>query len=125
MAVLLLTPAVAIGALVAKNDIHTLYNSFFRNSEVPLALLIFGCTGQVIFSLRFLYQWYYSARKHRSVLPAAFWAISLAGALIILTYGLIRLDPVLLLAQGFGVVVYGRNLYLCHKYGVNDKDDNQ
>ena len=45
-------------------------------------------------------------------MPAGFWAISLIGSLTIVTYGLIRLDAVLIVGQSFGIIAYIRNLIL-------------
>lgn len=41
---------------------------FLHNSQVPLWLLVFGSAGQFIFTIRFIYQWYYSYRRHASYL---------------------------------------------------------
>lgn len=85
---------------------------FFQRSDLPLWLLIYGCLGQVTFTCRFVYQWYCSRRCHESVLPLGFWVISLAGSTIIITYGLLRLDPVLIVGQAFGLVTYIRNIII-------------
>ena len=89
--------------------------TFLRNSDVPMALLLWGSAGQVIFTLRFIYQWYYSYRRHESVLPVGFWIISLTGCAIIVSYGVFRLDPVLILGQSVGFFTYSRNIALYHK----------
>lgn len=89
--------------------------TLFHNDAIPRWLLIFGSAGQLIFSLRFLYQALYSARRGESLLPAGFWFISTVGAVIILTYGILRHDPVVILAQSFGLVTYIRNLMLLGK----------
>ena len=89
--------------------------TLFHNDAIPRWLLIFGSAGQLIFSLRFLYQALYSARRGESLLPAGFWLISTVGAVIILTYGILRHDPVVILAQSFGLVTYIRNLMLWGK----------
>ncbi len=89
--------------------------TLFHNDAIPRWLLIFGSAGQLIFSLRFLYQALYSARRGESLLPAGFWLISTVGAVIILTYGILRHDPVVILAQSFGLVTYIRNLMLLGK----------
>ena len=108
--IFLLMPVAAAAFML--HDAATFINDFFKNDDVPLWLLIFGSTGQIIFTLRFIYQWIYSVRSKQSVLPAGFWIISLIGSSIIVTYGAIRLDPVLILGQSFGVVAYIRNLYI-------------
>lgn len=111
--VLLLTPVAAV--LFVLGDFSAFVNSFFRNDDIPLGLLLFGSAGQVLFTLRFVYQWLYSHREKESVLPAGFWIISLAGSLTIVTYGLIRLDAVLIVGQSFGLVAYTRNLCIGRK----------
>lgn len=115
--ILLLTPVVAAGFML--HDAGHFVDSFFRNEKVPLWLLLFGSTGQVIFTLRFVYQWFYSYRRKISVLPAGFWIISLVGSSIIVSYGIIRHDPVLILGQSFGLVAYIRNLCLWRSSSKN------
>lgn len=108
--ILVLTPFVAIG-LVAGHA-GEFVEGFIRNEKVPLWLLLFGSAGQVLFTLRFIYQWLYSRRAGESRLPAGFWALSLAGSLSIVSYGIIRHDIVLIIGQSFGLVSYIRNLVL-------------
>ncbi len=120
--IFLMMPAVAATFMV--HDAETFINDFFKNDDVPLWLLIFGSTGQIIFTLRFVYQWIYSFRSKQSVLPAGFWIISLLGSSIIVTYGAIRLDPVLILGQSFGVVAYIRNLYIWYHQSKSTDHEN-
>lgn len=84
----------------------------FANNDIPLWLLVFGTAGQVVFTFRFIYQWLYSRRRGESELPAGFWIISLTGSSIIVSYAIIRHDPVLILGQSVGLVAYTRNLML-------------
>jgi len=42
----------------------------------------------------------------------AFWFFSLAGGLVLLTYAIHRRDPVFVVGQAAGLVIYGRNLWL-------------
>lgn len=74
--------------------------------------LLLGFCGQVLFMGRFVLQWLASERQRRSVLPVAFWHLSIAGALVLLAYAAHRRDPVFVAAQGFGVAIYLRNLRL-------------
>lgn len=108
--VLILTPVAAICYIL--KDYQEFVNQFFRNEDIPLWLLIFGSMGQIIFTLRFIYQWLYSRQKNESVLPLGFWIISLSGSVIIVAYAVIRRDPVLILGQSTGLLVYSRNIYL-------------
>lgn len=93
-------------------DAEHYIESFFHNDKIPLWLIIYGSAGQVIFTLRFIYQWYYSYRRHRSILPVGFWAISLLGSGIIVSYAIFRLDPVLIIGQSVGFITYTRNIMI-------------
>ncbi len=75
-------------------------------------VLGFGFTGQAMFSARFLVQWIASERQRKSVMPVWFWYFSLAGGVTLFLYALYREDPVFMLGQGFGLLVYIRNLRL-------------
>lgn len=79
--------------------------------------LIIGFLGQALFSARFLVQWLVSEYKKISVIPVAFWWLSLAGSLLLLSYAISRKDPVFILGQSFGSIVYIRNLMLIRKNG--------
>lgn len=116
--VLLLTPVAAV-LMLLRNAAEYL-QSFFFNDDIPFWLVIFGSAGQIIFTLRFVYQYLYSQRKHQSALPAGFWIISLIGSGVIIAYGLFRLDPVLILGQSFGFVAYIRNLMIGFKERKNE-----
>jgi len=75
-------------------------------------VLAFGFSGQALFSARFLIQWIASERQRKSVVPVLFWYFSLAGGLTLFLYAIYREDPVFMLGQGFGLIVYIRNLWL-------------
>lgn len=110
---LLVTPIVVIGFVIS--NFGHFVDTFLQNDDIPLWLVVYGSLGQIIFTLRFVYQWFYTARIHQSVLPAGFWIISLVGSLTIVSYAIVRLDPVLIIGQSFGVVAYTRNLMIGHK----------
>lgn len=74
-----------------------------------------GLFGQGLFSARFIVQWIASERRKQSVVPREFWYLSLAGALVTLSYAIYRLDPVFILGYLPGLFVYARNLYFIHK----------
>lgn len=112
---LLLTPVAAI--LYMLKDESAFVDQFFRNEKIPLWLLIYGSMGQIIFTLRFVYQWIYSKRKDESLLPIGFWVISLLGSLIIVSYAIYRRDLVLILGQSTGLIAYSRNIYLSRRAG--------
>lgn len=98
------------------HDATAAVDRFFANGDIPLWLLIYGSAGQIIFTFRFIYQWLYSRRRGESELPAGFWIISLTGSLIIVSYAIVRHDPVLILGQGVGLIAYIRNLMLWYRH---------
>lgn len=78
-------------------------------------MLVVGFTGQLLFTSRFLIQWLASERAKASVMPVIFWWISIGGGVMLLIYSIWRQDPVFILGQSFGLVVYFRNLVLIAK----------
>lgn len=88
------------------------FNSIIKNKDVSLFWMLWGTIAQLIFISRFFYQWIYSENKKESVLPLGFWIISTVGSLMIFTYSISRLDPVLFAAHSFGLFVYIRNIFL-------------
>lgn len=74
-----------------------------------------GFLGQGLFFLRFFFQWLSSEREHRSVVPVVFWYFSIAGGLTLLVYAIHKHDPVFILGQSLGVLIYLRNLYLIYQ----------
>lgn len=78
--------------------------------------LIVGFAGQAVFTGRFVLQWLYSEFKKRSVIPVGFWYLSMLGSALLLVYAIYRQDPVFIIGQSFGLLVYLRNLQLIAKY---------
>lgn len=106
----LVVPLVIIGWLIFADRYN--FRSIVKNEDVPFLLLIWGTAGQLIFTFRFVYQWIYSESRKDSVLPLGFWIISTIGSLMIFTYAIYRLDPVLFAAHSLGLFVYVRNIFL-------------
>jgi lipid-A-disaccharide synthase-like uncharacterized protein len=77
-----------------------------------ILILAVGFAGQSLFFMRFFVQWLYSEKHRRSLIPTAFWYFSLGGSLLLLTYAIIRRDPVFMVGQSTGFIIYTRNLYL-------------
>ncbi len=75
----------------------------------------FGLFGQAAFFSRFLVQWLASERAGRSVVPTAFWYLSLVGSLILLVYAVHRQEPLFMLGYLPNAVVYTRNLMLIRR----------
>ncbi|MBB4304603.1 lipid-A-disaccharide synthase-like uncharacterized protein [Rhodobium orientis] len=73
--------------------------------------VILGFVAQAMFMMRFVVQWIASERAGRSIVPVAFWFFSVAGGALLLTYAIIRKDPVFIAGQGLGLLIYFRNLW--------------
>ena len=82
--------------------------------SAPLPWVIVGFVGQFVFMMRFVVQWIASERKKQSVVPVAFWYLSLAGSLITIVYAIYRRDPVFTAAFCLNILIYVRNLYFIH-----------
>lgn len=93
------------------------FATIFKNDEVSLFWMIWGTTAQIVFISRFFYQWIYSENRKESILPLGFWIISMAGSLMIFTYSIARLDPVLFAAHSLGLFIYIRNILLHYGKG--------
>ena len=74
--------------------------------------LAFGLLGQLLFGGRFIVQWIASERKKTSHIPVVFWYLSLSGGIVTTIYAIHRRDPVFIIGQGAGLIVYVRNLML-------------
>jgi len=80
--------------------------------QQPITWLAVGFAGQALFTARFIVQWLRSERARKSVIPMAFWYLSLGGGMTLLVYALHRRDPVFILGQAAGAIVYVRNIVL-------------
>jgi len=77
--------------------------------------MFIGFAAQGMFFMRFIVQWISSEMKGKSVVPVAFWYFSLFGGAMLLVYAIHREDPVFILGQGLGLIIYARNLFLIRK----------
>ncbi|HQN64211.1 MAG TPA: lipid-A-disaccharide synthase N-terminal domain-containing protein [Methylophilus sp.] len=85
-------------------------------SKQDLIWVAIGLAGQCLFMMRFIVQWIHSERHQQSLIPVSFWYLSLLGGLIVLAYGIHRIDPVIILGQLPGTIVYARNLVLIKRH---------
>ena len=88
-------------------------------SKFEIVFLIIGFTGQGLFASRFIVQWIYSEKKGESLIPIQFWYLSIFGSIGLLIYAISREDPVIILGQSFGLLIYIRNLILIYKKNEN------
>lgn len=92
--------------------IDVLQNYIAGISQVDLMWLIIGLIGQCMFMARFIVQWWHSEKQGESVIPLSFWYLSLMGGVIVLAYGIHKLDPIIIMGQMPGTFIYVRNIML-------------
>ena len=77
--------------------------------------LILGFAAQALFSARFVIQWIASEKAKASIIPVLFWYLSIAGGGLLLIYAIHIKDPVFIIGQAFGFLIYARNIYFVRK----------
>jgi lipid-A-disaccharide synthase-like uncharacterized protein len=89
-----------------------LYDVFVARFDFWLA---FGLAAQLLFTARFVVQWLASEKAGKSVIPIAFWLLSIGGGTMLLIYGLVRREPIIIMGQALAVFIYIRNIMLIFK----------
>ena len=74
--------------------------------------LALGLVAQLMFASRFIVQWLASERARQSIVPETFWYFSVAGGVLLFAYAIYRLDPVFMIGQGTGLLIYARNIQM-------------
>ncbi|HZW05778.1 MAG TPA: lipid-A-disaccharide synthase N-terminal domain-containing protein [Phycisphaerales bacterium] len=94
-------------------------NWLFRALNVTgwagVAWVVVGFGGQIVFSGRWVVQWFISERNETSSVPVSFWWMSLFGSVLLFAYFVWRNDVVGAMGQSTGVVIYARNIELIRK----------
>lgn len=80
--------------------------------DLEITWIAIGLLGQLLFFMRFFFQWLESERKKESAIPHIFWYFSIGGGVFLLAYAIYRKDPIFILGQSMGLIVYFRNLIL-------------
>jgi len=88
--------------------------------NIELIWLYVGFFGQFLFSMRFIIQWIASEKKKKSYIPIAFWYFSISGGITLLIYAIHRQDPVFIIGQLFGILIYIRNLFFILKKNIKN-----
>lgn len=88
------------------------FSALLASIQATHIMYLIGFVGQGAFFSRFLLQWIVSEVRKESVIPSAFWYLSIAGSSMLLVYAIYRRDPVFILGQSLGFVVYIRNIVL-------------
>lgn len=105
---------------IARIDRDTRGRRFFYRllnitGPIGIAWVLLGLVGQVAFAGRMVLQWLVSEKEKRSVVPVAFWWMSLTGASMMLIYFIWRRDIIGVLGQTTGWMIYVRNLWLIYR----------
>ncbi|PCI05928.1 MAG: lipid A biosynthesis [Hyphomicrobiales bacterium] len=82
-----------------------------NTSSTEIIWLAVGFGAQMMFSMRFLIQWIASEKARASIVPETFWYFSFAGGAMLLVYAIYRVDPVFIMGQATGLLIYSRNIY--------------
>ena len=114
VAALVALPVAAVSVLFLR-DPSAAVDTLFKNELIPGWMIAMGTIGQLVFTVRFIYQFLYSRKRNESLLPVGFWIIGIVGSTILVTYGALRHDWVLLVGQAFGWVTYVRNLMIWNR----------
>jgi lipid-A-disaccharide synthase-like uncharacterized protein len=85
--------------------------------------LVVGFAAQLMFTGRFLVQWIASEKKGMSYIPISFWWLSVVGGGMLLAYAIYRRDPVIIMGQVTGQIVYTRNLILISRKRAAEKNE--
>jgi lipid-A-disaccharide synthase-like uncharacterized protein len=88
----------------------------------PETWLAIGLAGQALFGARFLVQWIASERAGRSVIPNAFWYLSVAGSVFLVSYAVQRGDPVFIFGETVTALIFVRNLVLIRRAQAAERE---
>ncbi len=77
--------------------------------------VVLGFIGQFLFGSRFFVQWIISEKRGESIIPEIFWYLSMGGSAMLLMYAIHRHDPVFIMGQSTGLVIYIRNIMLIYR----------
>lgn len=88
------------------------FGDMVSNNNLADPIVVMGAVGQLMLNIRYVYQWAYSEKRNESLLPIGFWIISASASAMIIAYSWFRNDPVLLVAQGMGIFIYIRNIFI-------------
>jgi lipid-A-disaccharide synthase-like uncharacterized protein len=91
------------------------FDLHFNSKSFIDAMVLVGAAGQMLLNFRFVYQWYYAEKMKTSLLPIGFWFMTAVGSVMVVIYAVDRFDPVLLAAQGLGLIASLRNIQLHYK----------
>lgn len=84
-------------------------------TKMSSPIFLFGFVGQIVFMMRFVVQWLHSERMGKSAVPLSFWYLSILGGGMLVVYGLIVIEPIIIFGNSLGMAIYVRNLVLIYR----------
>ncbi len=97
-----------------KRDLPWIYRLLDVTSFAGVCWVLFGFAGQGIFTARMVVQWRASEKARSSIVPPAFWWLSILGASMLMVYFVWRKEIVGFLGQSTGWFIYVRNLWFIY-----------
>ncbi len=101
-----------------KRDLPAIYRLLDVTSLAGVLWVLFGLAGQGVFTARMIVQWQASEKAKHSIVPPAFWWLSILGASMLMVYFVSRKEIVGFIGQRTGWFIYVRNLWFI--YGRED-----
>jgi len=74
-----------------------------------------GVAGQGLFACRFIIQWLTTERRGESVIPVAFWYLSVAASILMLASFVQLQDWIFAIGVATTLPIYTRNLWIIHR----------
>jgi lipid-A-disaccharide synthase-like uncharacterized protein len=116
-----------LGPALVQETVSASHNQIFKwlniTSYASLVWVGVGLIGQLAFSGRMVIQWLTSEKHRKSVITESFWWFSLFGGVTLFSYFIWRQDPVAILGQASGIVIYIRNIRLLRKHARRARRD--
>lgn len=103
-----------------KRNLPWIYGLLDVTSFAGVLWVLFGLAGQGVFTARMIVQWQASEKAKSSIVPPAFWWLSILGASMLMVYFIWRKEIVGFLGQSTGWFIYIRNLWFI--YGREEEE---
>src|SRR3954469_25997032 len=81
-------------------------------------ILSLGFFAQLLFASRMVVQWIQSERAGKIISPTVFWQTSLLASFLLMLYGILRHDGVIIGGQLLSYFIYIRNLQLKNEWKI-------
>ncbi|MCK5862652.1 MAG: lipid-A-disaccharide synthase N-terminal domain-containing protein [Candidatus Hydrogenedentes bacterium] len=111
---LLVLLGIILVAYTWTREYHNSQNTALSVQTKNWVWLAVGVFGQGLFALRFLIQWAVTELHKKSIIPAAFWYISVVACLLMMLSHIQREEWLYVIGLFLTLFIYLRNIYLVH-----------